>query len=169
VKKRYVAYQYDLDGTLADNAHRRHLAPADFANSTEDQWDQWSAACMGDDPIWGTIRRMQLDFEQGQVHIVSSRGATAYHQTRTWLNTHSGAKWDYLKLRDSADRRPGWELKVEHILELRESGVEVVLAYEDIKSEAEKIYQMTGVRCVLINPAYDWVETLKAGTLQEHG
>jgi hypothetical protein len=166
VKDQKIAYQYDFDGTLADNSHRRHLAPEDFANSTEEQWDKWSAACMGDLPIVGTIKRMQLDYEQGQIHVVSSRGASASRQSRLWLNTYADAKWDYLRLRHRGDRRHGWEIKVENILELRAYGIEVVLAYEDLKSEAEKIFELTGVPVVLINPAYDWVEDLKK-TLQD--
>lgn len=162
MKGKSTAYQYDFDGVLADNAHRSHLAPADFTSTVAADWDRWSDACMDDAPIIGSIRRMELDWFQAQVHIVSSRSTSSFERSRTWLHTYVGTKWDYLKLRAAGDRRKGWELKVENILELRESGIEVVLAYEDIKSEAEQIYERTGVPVVLINPAYDWVEKLKA-------
>ena len=162
MKNTNLAVVWDLDGTLADNSQRRHLAPGDPQWTAGDApWDEWALACGDDMPIMGSVVRMRMDYAYYQVHICSSRGAIAYEQTRDWLGRTAGKCYDYLTLRTRGDCRPGKVLKAEYILGLQADGLTVMLAYEDIKEDADYITEMTGVQVMLVNPAYEWIEVLR--------
>lgn len=160
MKDSRTAVVYDLDGTLADNAHRRHLIPEDPTVNVG--WEPWAMACADDTPIWGMITRMRLDYGQHQVHIVSSRDAVSYDLTAAWLNRTAGRCYEALTLREAGDERSALQLKVDYIRSLYARGIYVALAYEDIKHIAEGIWEQTGTPVVLVNPAYDWIEIAKA-------
>lgn len=161
MKESTTAVVYDLDGTLANNAHRKDLAPGDPQWAGGTAWDEWSLACSGDTPIMGSIVRMRLDYAQHQVHVNSARSAVAYTETRDWLDTAAGRCYDYLQLRRKGDCRRGKVLKAEYILGLQADGITVVLVYEDLKEDADYITEMTGVQVMLVNPAYEWIEVLR--------
>jgi hypothetical protein len=162
MKKSTTAVVYDLHGTLADTAHRRDLAPPQEDQGVDQNWDTWSLACINDKPIPGMVRRMQWDYMQHQVHICTSEGEIASAQQRAWLAVNTGGCFDYLKMRARGDCRSGKVLKAEYVLGLQAAGeVDVVLAYEDLKADADYITEMTDVPVVLVNPAYEWIEVLR--------
>lgn len=161
MKRSTTAVVYDLDGTVCDNSQRRHLAPEDPLTTADEAWEEWNLACGGDQPILGMVRRMQWDYMQHQVHICSARSAVARDLTERWMAVNTGNSYDVLKLRSRGDRRPGRLLKSEYILDLKATGIDVVLVYEDLKADADFITEETGVPVLLVNPAYQWIEVLR--------
>jgi hypothetical protein len=169
VKKTRTAVVYDLHGTLADTSHRTDLAPGtpNQPGIKDSDWDTWSLACVDDTPIPGMIRRMMMDFAYHQVHICTSEGEIASEVQRAWLSIYAAGSYDYLKMRTRGDCRSGKLLKAEYILGLQADGLDVQLMYEDLKSDADYVTEMTGVPVVLVNPAYQWIEVLRDNSL--HG
>lgn len=159
MKKTNSAVVWDLHGTLADTSHRKDLVPAD--PSQDSNWDKWSLACAGDTPIRGSIRRMQMDFLVHQVHIATACGTIARELTREWLIAHAAGQYDYLYMRARGDCRSDKILKTEYIAGLIQDGLDVRLVYEDRKDIADHIYATLGVPCLLVNPAYEWIEVLR--------
>src|ERR1700733_7647805 len=104
------------------------------------------------------VERMEGDYMQKQVHICSARSAVARRLTENWLGMNTGNSYDFLRLRDLGNRLPGRMLKAEYILDLKATGIDVVLVYEDLKADADFITEETGVPVVLVNPAYQWIE-----------
>lgn len=160
VKSRAIVW--DLDKCLANNLHREHLVPE--VHDRDEQWDEWSRSCADDEPIPGAIARLQLDAEQFQVHIYSARGEIAFDPTMEWLKKHVGLGYIHnVALRARGDNREGWEIKVEYIKRLQVMGIKVVLAYDDVGAQADKITEHTGVPVLRINEAlWDgiaWVPT----------
>lgn len=106
-------YIFDLDGTLADIEHRRHLinpkcTECDGKGTVEqrdcksaidceackgtgknDQKPDWPAffrACVLDEPVWPVINTMIALARQGaDIWIWSGRSAEVMNETRTWL------------------------------------------------------------------------------------
>lgn len=157
MKDKRIAVVWDLHGVLADTSGRSHLVPED--DTVESNWYEWSKAAHLDKPIGGSIVRMALDWERFQVHIVTACSEVGRECTEAWLEENAAGAYDYLCMRRVDDGRPDRELKVEYIKWLLENDIPVVLAYEDLKSTAEAITEQTGTPVMLINPAYDWMET----------
>lgn len=150
MKDRQSAVCFDLDSTIANTAHRRHLLPEDRAEGSH--WHAYSAACAGDGPIRGTLRLMQLLWLSYQIHIVSGRTDSARSQTERWLTRH-GVQWDYLSLRlPEDDLTPNDELKVRYVRVLQGRGVPVELFAEDWVPVAQAIERETGVPVLVVNP-----------------
>ena len=127
MKNKDTAVIFDLDSTLCHTQHRWHLAPSADSAKT---WDAYAAACAGDSPLPGTLARMNLDWKHHQVHVCSGRSGSALERTEDWLFDH-GAVCDFIRLRAADDFRPNEVIKVDYVREVRRSGVEVVLFYED--------------------------------------
>lgn len=156
MKDKRIAVVWDLHGVLADTSGRGHLVPAD--DTVERNWYEWSRAAHLDKPIKGSIARMALDWEQFQVHIVTACSEVGRECTEAWLEENASGAYDYLCMRRVDDGRPDRVLKVEYIQWLKDNGIPVILAYDDLKSTADAVFEQTEVPVVLINPGYDWME-----------
>jgi hypothetical protein len=152
VRDKPTAVVWDMHGCLSDTSRRRHLLPVN--PSVESDWTRWSLAQLQDRPVPGAIARMRLDHLQHQVHVVTAQSTVAESLARAWLDIHADGAYDYFGCRDVEDRRPDHELKVEYIRGLQALGTEVVLAYEDLPSSAEAIYEQTGVPVLGLSPFY---------------
>lgn len=85
-------YIFDLDGTLCDNSHRRHLI--DHSNETGTSmvnWDAFSLSCINDVPIEAVVKTLELlsnSVLQTDILFFSGRGDIARDQTLDWLVKH---------------------------------------------------------------------------------
>jgi hypothetical protein len=144
------AVVYDLDSTVALTQHRWHMSPH---RDPESDWDKYSAACVDDEPNIGVLARMEIDWYNFQVHIVTGRSASARTLTVDWLDRHS-ACYDYLHMRPSGNETAPAMVRVNYIRSLQGRGIRVRLCYEDYDEAARIIYAETGVPVVGINPFY---------------
>lgn len=93
-----------------------------------------------------------------KIHLVSGRNGAAREKTEAWLRDYA-VPYDALHMREPGDRTANGRLKVKYINALRKQGLEPELFLEDWKEAADYIHEKTKVPVLLVNPAYDWIET----------
>jgi phosphoglycolate phosphatase-like HAD superfamily hydrolase len=145
-----TAVVFDKDSTLGDTRHRWHLAPG---AGTEPDWDAYSAACLGDEPLPGPATLARLLHPYHQVHVCSGSNHSSRQVTLQWL-TRCRIPYDALYQRSPGDFRKNWQLKAGYVNSLRALGVEVVLFVEDHPEVAAMIEAETGVPVLGVNPFY---------------
>jgi hypothetical protein len=138
MKDTATAIVLDLDSTLADTRHRRDLLPIVNPAST---WEEYALACDGDSPIPETFALMNALWPLHQIHIISGRHEIALDKTVRWL-AHCRGRYDFLQLCPGGGAG-GWTanglFKVGYILQLKDTGVRVLLHIEDYPDVAERI------------------------------
>jgi predicted secreted acid phosphatase len=139
----------DLDGTLADNRHRRHLVPAPGEYR---DWTPYSKACVDDTPIEGVISLINLLWNHYSIFLLSNRESSAIDETRWWLSRH-GVMYDFLRLREPEDIEGSSEYKVKAIDRIKDDGYKVHLLIDDLPSTFTQV-RAAGTPVVCVNPLY---------------
>lgn len=139
----------DLDGTLADNQHRKHLVPAPGG---ERDWTLYSKACVYDMPIVGVISLINLLWNHYGIFLLSNRESSAMDETRWWLSRH-GVMYDFIKLREPGDVAGSSEYKVQAIESIKDDGYKVHLLIDDLPSTFTQV-SSAGTPVVCVNPLY---------------
>lgn len=125
-------YLFDIDGTIADDRHRYHLA-------MDKRWAEYfDFQRMMADGVWGQGRTLMIGTLARQVEIgyLTGRRADTVLQTRAWLlnngfptpRTHQGLK---LHMKPVKLKMPTPEFKAEKILELQQQYSKVILFDDD--------------------------------------
>jgi hypothetical protein len=149
---RSMAVGWDLDGTLARSAHRKHLLPPEEKANDEDSWADWREAACKDEPIEGAVALMRLMTAMNPLvqHIaISYRGIACLEDTRQWAEEHGIPLSRYMlcPLWIHRNRRPDssrvW--KIMCIRQLRTEGIDVQVFLEDWLEDAQAITEATGV------------------------
>lgn len=106
----------DLDGTIADNAHRQHLLPTGCGSTTE-QWDAFNKACEGDAMI-EQGREFLRCFQLGvprlyKLVVVTGRSEVARKETDNWLEANA-IFYNEMYMRPADDHRKAvhWKREV---------------------------------------------------------
>ncbi len=144
----------DIDSTLADTRHRRHLCPT--VDPTREPgpyaWDTYAMACGGDTPIAGTVTALRMFYAAGYgVHLVSNRPHLVLQPTVTWLAQHR-IPYSNIRLRQGEETFDS-DLKVRYLGLVRARGYHPVLFLEDWPAEAAAI-EAAGVPVLCVNPRY---------------
>ena len=134
---------FDLDGTLADVAHRRHHIEKPKRN-----WDAFFAAC-GEDAL---IEAAALAFRAHQaaghrVEVWSGRSDAVRAETEDWLNRH-GLAPDRLLMRRDRDYTPDDQLKAAW---LDRANPAPSLIYDD-RDKVVAMWRRRGVPCFQVAP-----------------
>lgn len=112
-------YIFDLDGTIADLTHRRHLV-----ENGNKKWDEFYAACVDDTPIQPIINLItSLNNTCHSIAILSGRSDIVKKETEEWL-LKFGVPYDRLYMRPHGKYTPDQILKKE--------------MYERLKADWEK-------------------------------
>jgi predicted kinase len=142
-------YVFDLDGTLADNAHRQNLLP--------DNWDAFFEACDKDTPIWPVLDLMTNLWSDGhRIEIWSGRAAAVRDKTVRWFEDQCGIFLDLskivLRMRMESDYRPDEIIKAEW---LAESPAKPDIIFDD-RQKVVDMWRKSGVVCAQVAPGdYD--------------
>lgn len=137
---------FDLDGTLANCAHRQHLVDAG-------QWDAYFDACEGDTVFPQAVAVLLALFNAGHgIQIWSGRGegleGSAREKTVKWLKaTGIYGALDDLRMRPHGDHRKDSDLKSDW---WRKEG-KPDLVFED-RDQAVKMWRDAGVPCYQVAP-----------------
>ena len=101
-------YIFDLDGTLADIEHRRHLV-----TNGNNKWDEFHKAVDGDTPKWDVVQMFNLLAASPFNHLLiySGRDDLVRKQTEQWLTRFGISGHDILRMRPHGDSTPDQELK----------------------------------------------------------
>jgi len=118
----------DLDGTLSNCDHRRHLA-------RKGKWDEFFKRCYEDSGQWPVIHtvnalRQYLPREQYQIVIFSGRSDIVAERTEDWLD-YFNVQYDELFMREEGDYTPDDILKKQMLDELLQEEDSVLMCIDD--------------------------------------
>lgn len=121
---------FDIDGTLADLSHRKHLVAGKFKD-----WDTFDSLIPKDLPIKETIFLNNLLYKKNDwpTFVVSGRGERTRENTTLQL-ANFGVKYDELFLRPDGDYRADHIIKMEILQKIRDKGYEPYLIFDDRQS-----------------------------------
>lgn len=142
-------YIFDLDGTLADCAHRRPLVEG-VARKEPDSWKQFYKACVFDTPITPVIDILRILYRYNWCEIWSGREASVERQTLNWLyNNH--VPYNKLLMRPVGDTRSDVDLKAEWLATLRKESPqrEVHMVFDD-RNKMVAFWRSQGIVCAQV-------------------
>lgn len=135
---------FDLDGTLADVEHRRHLV-----QYKPPKWDEFYAACTEDSVVEHVRAMFQALRNEGYaLWIFSGRSDAVDRQTWDWLQRHDLVP-DMLLMRPEGDFTPDEELKESWLYEY---GKEQVLCVFDDRNKVVDMWRRNGIPCFQVAP-----------------
>jgi hypothetical protein len=131
----------DLDGTLADIAHRRH-----FVENGNKKWKEFFAACVDDAPIDQVISAVDAlkRIENLEVWVVSGRSDEVIDQTIKWLNVH--ATYDKLIMRKAGNYTPDDILKENWLIDGTIPKDRIFCVFDD-RDRVVKMWRKHGLVC----------------------
>jgi phosphoglycolate phosphatase-like HAD superfamily hydrolase len=134
----------DIDGTLADLAHRLHYIQAEI--SKDKNWPAFFDACSDDAPIHITIEAVRAMASTFEVVFVTGRPDSHEDHTRAWLDRHV-ALVGPLYMRKAGDYREDRVVKRELLALIREHGYEPVIAIDD-RRQVVDMWREEGLICL---------------------
>ncbi|QKW10334.1 hypothetical protein HUT18_31925 [Streptomyces sp. NA04227] len=141
---------FDLDGTLADTAHRQH-----HLERKPRDWDAFFAAAPQDPPLAEGVALLRATGEECEIQYLTGRPERCRADTEEWLARHdlvAGRIW----MRRNDDRRPARHTKVQVLRRIARTREVRMLVDDDVLvcQEAEQ----AGFRVVRA----DWAQTSAA-------
>lgn len=160
----------DIDGTLADIAHRRH-----YVASKPKNWKAFNAAMPGDilnEDIADLVRLIWLGHDQPDrqevaVILASGRGEESRQITTDWLLAHNiwpevtDPNWVFPKpplftykrlyMRPAGDNRSDVIVKREILDQIKRDGYEPFMALDD-RDGVVAMWREAGLRCLQVAP-----------------
>lgn len=137
---------FDLDGTLADCEHRRHLV-----RKNDPDWRAFFAACVDDTPIQAvidTLHAFNADIlGSHKVEIWSGRSEEVRAETEQWL-FDVGIRGNKLRMRPVCDQTPDEILKKQW---LDEEPVKPDLVFDD-RNKVVDMWRANGIICCQVAP-----------------
>ncbi|GHF17922.1 hypothetical protein GCM10017044_10510 [Kordiimonas sediminis] len=138
---------FDVDGTLADIAHRRH-----FVQNGKKDWRAFFKH-MGDDtpnaPVVGLYQALQAS-DRYDLVIVSARPDNYRELTEQWL-VWNGISFDRLIMRKETDNRPDTEVKKDILDMLLAEGREIAFVVDDRDCVVD-MWRQNGIACLQCAP-----------------
>lgn len=150
---------FDIDGTLADVAHRRHHV----AGGKRD-WDAFFAAMHLDPPV-DPIARLNNIVSDADVHVILCSGRPEKYRavTEEWLRQHE-LDWHRLHMRPDNDVRPDHVVKGQMLDAILADGYEPFLVIDD-RPSVVRMWRERGLTCLQCNDRWDEVATDSIGAL----
>ena len=140
---------FDLDGVLSDAAARQRFL--DDGAATKD-WKAFFDAC-GEDPLITELHQLLMLLDPTlAVVLLTARPSRVLGETMAWLARYA-VRWDALVMRHDNDHRSASSFKRDSLEALRQSGFEVLLAFEDDRRNVA-MFRDAGVPCVYIHSGY---------------
>lgn len=151
----------DLDGTLADIAHRLHLIKQSMEEClqsgkdiTECQnfkpdWDGFNELCLEDPVIEHNkyiVDHICIDMYL-DIFILTGRSDKVKDKTIQWLRKH-GIQYDHLIMRKDGDHRQDVEFKLEHVNNIKLTH-RIICAFDD-RDRVVKMYRDNGIPCLQV-------------------
>lgn len=141
-------YIFDIDGTLANNEHRRHHIEGESKD-----WETYHSLCHLDPPIAHIVELAQIlqqDYLTGGIIFVSARGEECRKQTEAWLNEHLGF-FPTLYMRPAKDHRPDYQIKSEILDKIIAEGYQPIMAFDD-RNQVVDMWRSRGIPCAQVAP-----------------
>ena len=134
---------FDLDGTIANLDHRRHLVEG----PGKKDWPGFFAACGEDKPVWPVIVTMQvLDRAGYRIEIWSGRKGETRVETETWLKAHH-VPYHKLRMRPLNDFTHDDTLKEQWLKALAPEWRTRIVAVYDDRDKVVAMWRRNGLAC----------------------
>ena len=130
---------FDLDGTISNDSHRKHLLPKDDSKENKD-WYAYSTASISDPPIIPIVTILRQLVSESRIEIWTGRSADYWDITVQWL-ANNFIIYDRLRMRPSGDKRTITEIKGEWLADGRPD-----LIFEDY-TKLVNFYRSKGIIC----------------------
>ncbi|MFF1923939.1 hypothetical protein ACFVW8_25615 [Streptomyces sp. NPDC058221] len=132
---------FDLDGTLADTAHRQR-----FLEGPRRDWAGFFSAAVDDPPLTEGVRLARSSAEECEVTYLTGRPERCRKDTLAWLARH-GLPEGSLRMRRNDDRRPARRTKLEILKRLgQEREVRMLVDDDELVCDAAELAGFTVVR-----------------------
>ncbi|MFJ6436082.1 hypothetical protein [Streptomyces sp. NPDC091416] len=132
---------FDLDGTLADTAHRQY-----FLEGPRRDWAGFFAAAPADPPLAEGVRLAVSSAEECEVVYLTGRPERCRKDTVAWL-ARQGLPAGPLHMRRNDDRRPARTTKLETLRRLgRSRAVRMLVDDDELVCDAAQLAGFTVVR-----------------------
>lgn len=147
-------YIFDLDGTLADIEHRKHMLEE---KDDPNRWRRFYAACDKDSPCAAVISTMNcLRFAGNEVWIFSGRSNEVRAKTVDWLCEHTAFMRHELDvaltMRDEGDYTADDELKRQWLENMLVDDRRRLVAVFDDRNRVVEMWRANGVPCFQVAP-----------------
>ena len=137
----------DVDGVIADGAHRQHLLAG-----PKKRWQEFFQASPDDSPLLPAITLLDLIDDATIIVLETSRPESLLDETVAWLREFD-IRWDLLITRGRADHSPSPDMKRLAVEELRYAGFEPVLALDDDQRNIA-MYQHEDIPALYVHSGY---------------
>jgi hypothetical protein len=139
---------FDLDGTIALIDHRRHFV-AGKSQVTDEDWRNFFAACVDDEPNLPVITTLRALHYQGyEIVILSGRSSEVRSETVAWLKKHQ-IPYHGLYMRLAGDHKPDEKLKEELLEKFTK---ETILCVFDDRQKVVDMWRSKGITCFQVAP-----------------
>lgn len=142
-------YIFDLDGTIADISHRRHIIETDTRDSSK--WRRFYSACDKDTPNAPVIRVMESLRLFADIWIFSGRSSEVRGKTEEWLRHHTSlTNFDLetcLMMRDEGDYTPDDQLKELWVKAMLIDDRRRLVAAFDDRDRVVQMWRRNGITC----------------------
>ncbi|WP_404951297.1 hypothetical protein HFP69_02570 [Streptomyces sp. ARC12] len=139
---------FDLDGTLADTAHRQH-----FLEGPKRDWAAFFAAAVDDPPLAEGVRMVLASAEECEIVYLTGRPERCRRDTVRWLG-RQGLPEGTLFMRRNDDRRPARRTKLDILRRLGQKGqVRMLVDDDELVCDAAQVAGFTVVRARWADPS----------------
>lgn len=138
---------FDIDGTMANCAHRQH-----HLDGVKKNWKRFFDD-MVLDTVYHEIRLLSQAlsaYDRVHVFFCTGRPSNYYEQTNRWLN-NQGIRRHGMLMRREGDFRADTIVKAEMLQELRNRDFKVLLSIDD-RPEVVAMWRNNGVPCLQVDP-----------------
>lgn len=140
----------DIDGTLANNDHRRRFVDKEYGCKGTRDFKSFNAAMMGDTVCQPVVTIMNcLRARDFAVLLVTGRGEEYRVRTEAWLKAHAVWSVTRLYMRPAGDNRPDVEIKLEILEQIKADGYAPHFAIDD-RNRCVKMWRDAGLICFQI-------------------
>lgn len=155
---------FDLDGTLADITHRRHLVEKNDRGKSPN-WDLFYRECVKDAPMTDVIGLFLTLYKAGKIlQIWSGRSDEVRAQTYAWLQSNvfkqyparywsdsTSPRFVHVEMRSAGDYTPDDKLK-EAWLDIALNKGEVIEFAVDDRNRIVDMWRRRGITCLQCAP-----------------
>lgn len=132
----------DIDGTIADCEHRRHLV-----TGKHKYYEEFYSLTMQDDPIWPVINVFNALQQAGYTGLMcSGRSDNWREDTENWLRQHD-VRYTKLYMRSHGDYRADEVVKYELLCRMRKDGYNPSVVIDD-RNKVVQMWRREGLVCL---------------------
>ena len=135
---------FDIDGTLANNEHRRHFIERPPGQTRD--WAAFNERMVFDKPNPAVSTLLNFSRKFGlMVVLATGRGEEYRSTTEKWLSKF-GLGYDLLLMRPAKDYRPDTEIKREMLDKMRSDGIAPQFVVDD-RNSVVAMWRDSGLTC----------------------